>query len=334
MRHIRDGLGAWVTGLFVVGALAATAGPAAAQERYALLVQGASGTDEYATLHRGWLDSLAGMLRDEHGYDADHLFVLAENPAEGERRATDDEVLDVLDTLTRTLADDDQLIVVLIGHGTAQGGEAKFNLIGPDLTATDWKTQFALMPGNLAIVNTASASFPFLAELSAPGRVVITATNSPAQSYATQFGGGFVRAFDEGEADLDKNGRISLLEAFTFASREVATYYDQRGTMATEHSMIDDNGDGEGRLAADEGEDGDLAGLTYFGGVAVATSDDPELQRLLTRQQVLTEQIDALRRQEASMAADEYAAEFERLVLELAQVSAEVRERRGEDAAP
>jgi hypothetical protein len=100
--------------------------------------------------------------------------------------------------------------------------------------------------------------------------------------------------------------------------------------MATETAMIDDDGDGEGRLATAEGEDGSIAALTYFGGVAVASSSDPETQRLLARQQDLTEQVDALRRREATMPADEFQREFERLVTELAEVSAAARSRQAE----
>jgi hypothetical protein len=295
--------------------------------RYAVLVQGASGEEQYATLHRGWLDTLASMLRDQYQYDENHLIVLAEQPVMGERRATAEVVRATLGELAKSITATDQLIVVLIGHGSNQGEEAKFNLTGPDLGVTQWKELLEPIKGRLAIVDTTSASFPFLAGLAAPNRVIITATSSVSQRFHTQFPDGFVAAFSDPEADLDKNNRVSLLEAFTYASRGVAAHYEQKGTMATETALLDDNGDGEGRLATAEGTDGSIAALTYFGGEAAITSEDPEVQRLLTRQRELTEQVDALRLRQSTMPAEEYQKQFEQLMLDLAAVSADVRRR-------
>jgi hypothetical protein len=307
------------------------AGAASAQSggRYALLIQGASGEEQYAKLHRGWLDTLAGLLREKFSYDASHLIVLAEQPQAGELRATAESVRTSLSGLAKAMGQNDQLIVVLIGHGSAQGGEAKFNLMGPDLTVAEWKTLLNPIKGRIALVATSSASFPYMEGLAAPGRVVITATNSPAQRYHTVFPESFVAAFTDVQSDLDKNGRVSLLEAFTYASRAVTAHYEQKGTMATENAMIEDDGDGKGRLATATGPDGSIAALTYFGGVVVATSNDPETQRLLARQQQLTEEVDELRRRQPTMPAAEYQKQFEQLMLDLASVSAEVRKRTG-----
>ena len=304
------------------------ASPAMAQSggRFALLVQGASGDDEYEKLHRGWLDSLSTLLRDSFRYDAKHLVVLADRPKTGELMSNAESVRTAL-TGFGSLTANDQLIVVLIGHGTAQGGEAKFNLVGPDIAVTEWKKLLAPIKARIAIVATSSASFPFLAELSAPGRVIISATNSPAQRFHTVFPQQFVAAFKDPESDLDKDGRVSLMEAFTYASRQVAAHYQQKGTMATENAMVDDDGDGVGHLATAPAPDGKLAALTYFSGATVATSTDPETQRLLARQQQLTEQVDELRRNQGSIPKAEYDKQFEQLMLDLAQVSAEVRKR-------
>jgi hypothetical protein len=157
--------------------------------------------------------------------------------------------------------------------------------------------------------------------------VIISATNTAAQRFHTIFPEQFVTAFKDPEADLDKDGRVSLMEAFTYASRNVAAYYEKKGGMATENAVIDDDGDGVAHLATAPAPDGKLAALTYFAGPAVATSADPETQRLLARQQELTEQVDELRRRQGSMPKAEYDAQFEKLLLDLAQVSAEVRKR-------
>jgi hypothetical protein len=296
-------------------------------ERYAMLVQGASGEEQYATLHRGWLDQLTSILREQYQYDGDHLIVLAEQPAMGERRASAEVVRATLGELAASITATDQLVIILIGHGSNQGEEAKFNLLGPDLGVSQWKELLEPIAGRLAIVDTTSSSFPFLAGLAAPNRVIITATSSVSQRYHTQFPEAFVAAFSDPEADLDKNNRVSLLEAFTYASRGVAAHFEQKGTMATETALLDDNGDGEGRLASAEGTDGSVAALTYFGGEAAIASDDPDVQRLLTRQRELTERVDALRLRQSSMPPEDYQQQFEQLMIELAAVSADVRRR-------
>jgi hypothetical protein len=302
---------------------------AAQGARYALVVEGASGEEQYAKQHRAWLDGLTGVLRDRFKYDAAHLVVLAEQPQAGEERSTAAAVKTVLTKLADNVQASDQLIVVFIGHGGGDGADAKFNLIGPDLSMAEWAALLKPIRGRLAIVDTTSASFPYLAGLAAEGRVVITATGAYAQRFHTVFPQGFIEAFSTEAADGDKNGRISLLEAFTHASRVVKQFYEQKGTMATEVAMIEDNGDGKGRDAATNGPDGAVAALTYFDGVAVQMSSDPETQKLLTRQQALTEEVDDLRRRQSTMPAAEFDKEFERLMGELATVSREVRRRTG-----
>jgi hypothetical protein len=320
-------------GLLLLGLL--TASPASGQTaaaqggRHALLIQGASGEEQYAKQHRAWLDSLAGTLRDRFGYDAAAVTIIAEQPRPGETRATAENVRAALARLATTLTDADQLLLVFIGHGTAQGQDAKFNLIGPDLSVSDWRALLAPVRATLAVVDTTSGSFPYLAGLAAPGRVVVTATNSYAQQFHTVFPDAFVRALTDPDADQDKNSRISLLEAFTHASRLVSQHYEQKGTMATETAVIDDTGDGKGRLATAETPAGSTAALLYLDAPRVATSADPELQKLLTRQQALTDQVDALRRRRASMPEDEFDRQFEALLAELAEVSREVRRRTG-----
>jgi hypothetical protein len=307
---------------------ASQAVPTTGGARFALLVEGASGGGEYQTMHRGWLDSLATVLRDTFKYDEAHLVILAETPKAGEGRATADGVREALARLAAAVAPAGQLVVVFIGHGTSDASGGKFNLVGPDLTMADWAALLKPIRGHLAVVDTTSASFPFVAGLAAPDRVIIAATSSPAQRFHTVFPEGFVHALTDQAADLDTNGRISLLEAFTYASNTVKQHYEQTGTMATETAVLDDDGDGKGMLAGATGaSDGSVAGVTYLDTPAVATSSDPEVQRLLTRQQALTAQIDDLRRRRAAMPADEYTRELDRLLTELATVSSQIRQK-------
>jgi len=295
--------------------------------RFAVIVQGASGDPDYATQHRSWVDGLAKILLDRFGFDADRIYVLAEEPKAGETRGTAENVRAVLGRLAKEATAQDFVFVMLIGHGSTDGASAKFNLVGPDLTMEEWKVLLDPVAARMAIVNSTSSSFPFLAGLSGKNRVVITATNSAAQRYHTMFSDAFIRSLTAPEADADKNGRISLLEAFDNAARLVALYYEQSDHLSTETALIDDNGDGKGRAANATGDDGSVAGLTYLDVVAAPRSSDPEVQALLLKQQGLVEQIDDLRRRRSSLSPEEFDREFERLIVDLALVSRDVRAR-------
>jgi len=308
----------------------AAATPAFADgKRYAVIVQGASGDPQYATLHRGWVDSLAALLKSQFKIDGPALSILVETPKDGELRSTAESVRSVFDRLAKETKADDLVFVMLIGHGSGDAAAAKFNLIGPDMTAEEWGAMLKPVPARIAFVDSTSSSFPFLAGLAGPNRIVITATSTYAQKYHTVFPDAFIRAMTSTEADADKNGRISVLEAFTYASRLVAQHYEQAGTMSTERASIDDTGDGKGRDANATGEDGNVAAFTYLAVSTVPTVSDPEVQQMLVRQQTLTEQVDDLRRRKATMSAADFDREFEKLIVDLALVSRDIRRKTG-----
>jgi len=268
-------------------------------------------------------------MRDRLKLDANHLFVLTETPREGELKSTSESVRAVLDKVAKAAKPDDLVFIMLIGHGSGDLAAAKFNLVGPDLTAVEWNDLLKPIPARLAVVDSTSSSFPFLQGLAGKNRIVITATNSYAQKYHTVFPESFIRALVAPDADADKNGRISLLEAFTYASKLVNLHYEQEGHMSTETAIFDDTGDGKGRAASAAGDDGVVAGLTYLELQAVPTSSDPAVQQLLSRQQALSDQIDDLRRRRPSMSADEFDKEFEKLIIDLSIVSRDVRRKMG-----
>jgi hypothetical protein len=144
---------------------------------------------------------------------------------------------------------DNRLWVVLIGHGTFDGKAAKFNLRGPDVSATElagWLRPFRRL---LVIVNTSSSSGPFINALTGTNRAVVTATRSGYEENYTRFGGFLAQALSNPEADLDKDHQVSLLEAFLRASRQTSEFYKTEGRIATEHALLDDNGDGLGTPA-------------------------------------------------------------------------------------
>lgn len=318
------------TFLLAFGILAALAVPRVAQAdgaRFAVIIQGASGDPEYAGLHRSWVDALSALMQKRLGLDAAHLIVLAEQPKPGELKGSAEDVRTAFARLAKEAKPADLVFVMMIGHGSADG---KFNLVGPDLTIDEWKTLLAPIPARMVIVNSTASSFAYLAGLAAKNRIVITATNSLAQKYDTVFADAFIKAMTATDADADKNGRISVLEAFNYASRLVAQHYEQTGHMSTEHAVYDDVGDGKPHDATSTtGDAGVIAGLTYLDVVAAPTSADPEVQQLLTRQQSLMEQVDELRRKRPSMSPDDFDREFEKLIVDLATVSRDVRRKTG-----
>lgn len=303
------------------------AGSVSAGERYALIVTGASGGEAYAQKYQKWRASFVQMLTETFEYKQDHLFVLAESASDGIAVATRENVHRILAELRKRMTRDDQLLVLLIGHGTTlDGEEAKFNLVGPDLSATEWGDLLKPLPGRLVFVNTSSASFPFLRKLAAKGRVVLTATDSSAQQYETVFPEFFVEAFGEPAADVDKNGRVSLWEAFNYASAGVKQFYDQKGQLPTERALLDDTGAGTGREAQTPGNDGAVARVTYLQpDAAVALPSDTALATLVKRQAELQAELEALKARKESTPADVYDTELEKILVELARVSIQIR---------
>jgi hypothetical protein len=298
-----------------------------AGENYALVVTGASGGEPYATKYSNWRQSFVSTLRTKFGYPDDHVIVIAESPGVGIRTATRDEVRRTLLELRGRLTQDDQLIVLLIGHGTTadgpRGEDAKFNLVGPDLRASEWGDLLRPLASRVVFVDTTAVSYPFLHHLAAPGRIVVTATDSTAQEFETVFGELFIRAFEDPSADADKNGRVSLFEAFSYASAATRAWYEQRGQLPTERPLIDDDGDGVGHEASNPASDGALARATFL--QASSMPADAVGAAALRRQRELESQIDDLKRKRPSMPPADYDAELERLLLELARVSAQTR---------
>ena len=302
---------------------------AGAQDYFTLVVSGASGGPEYAERYDRWRSGLIAALRVQPGFRDDHLVVLAETPGPGVGSATREEVRRVVDEIASRMNDRSVLFIVLLGHGTFDGREAKFNLVGPDLAAAEWAALVDPLPGRLVFVNTTAASAPFLRRLAGAERIVITATESPVQRYATVFPEFLTRAFIDAASDSDRNGRVSVWEAFAYASAGVRRWYQERGRLATERALLDDTGDGRG-IDAGAGEGGAPVGpaaAVYVGaGVDdVSTGQGEEMDRLAQRRAALDVAVAELRAARESMPPERYAAELERLLLELARVSRDMR---------
>jgi hypothetical protein len=319
------GLGRRAAGALLLMLLGAS--PALAADRYALVITGAAGGDAYQQKYDRLRATFVATLRERFGYTNDRLLVLAENESEGVQKATRANVQRVLADLRRRLTKDDQLLVILIGHGTSMDGEdAKFNLVGPDLSASEWAELFKPIPGRLVFVDTTGASFPFLQKIAGRSRIVLTATDSAAQQFETVFPEYFVKAFGDAAADLDKNGRVSLWEAFTYASASVRQWFEQKGQLPTERPLLDDTGAGIGREAGNPGTDGEVASVTYLEpDRAAALPADTALGALQKRLAELQAALDDLKAKKPAMPPEQYDAEFEKLAVEIARVSAQIR---------
>ncbi|MEX2580098.1 MAG: hypothetical protein WD342_13655 [Verrucomicrobiales bacterium] len=284
-----------------------------------LVVVGVGGTDEYEEIFNEtagtWEKAAArgGAAFQGIGLDED-----SDNDAERLREA-----------IASTEAG--ELWLVLIGHGSFDGRTAKFNARGPDFTGVELASWLEDYRGDLSVINTASASGSFIQDLAEPGRIVITATKNEGEVFFTRFGTYFAEAVAGlPNADLDNDDQVSLLECFLFASKRVEEFYEKEGRLATEHALLDDNGDGlasrsewfEGvtptRAPAEEAEfDGERAAQK----VLVMNAFERQLtndQR--QRRDALELKVKDLRRARSNLDDSEYYSKLEELLLELATI--------------
>ena len=272
---------------------------------FILVVVGLGGDPAHATLFERWGASFVASAK-QLGVPADRVQHLTGNPTKAD-------VEQAMAKIAKASGPDDVLVVVLIGHGTFDGRVPKFNLKGPDLAPTDVEAMLKAVPAKrLVLVNTTSASGPFKDALAGPGRTIVTATRNGAEQFDTLFGGYFVDAFASETADLDKNRRVTVQEAYEFAQREVTKAYERTGLLATEHSVLDDTG----KLAS-------VFALGPAGGEA--ESADPKVRTLQAERRELEQQVESLKVLKGSLEPARYDAELERLVTALALKTRELR---------
>jgi hypothetical protein len=299
---------------------------------FLLIVVGLSGDPETGKLFHKWGNTLADAS-EKLGVTSDRLVYLVDAEQEGDRRvtgkATKDAITKALDTFAKQAGADDVVFVTLIGHGSYGNGEAKFNLPGPDMGPADFNVLLKKLPTKqIVFVDTAAASGPFVEELSGPGRTIVTATRNGAEQYDTLFGGYFVDALTSEEADADKNQRVSVLEAFQYAKREVARAYEREGLLSTEHALLDDNGDKEGTQdpAAATAKDGKIAAVISLGATDNAgLPSDPKIRALYVERRDMDRRVEALRLLKDSMEPARYSKQLEELATAIALKTREIR---------
>ena len=302
---------------------------------FLLIVVGLAGDPEHGKTFHKWGTTLA-LASEKLGVAPENLAYLVDAPAEGDQkvtgRATKEEVAKVLQGFGARAGANDVVFVVLIGHGSFDGRAAKFNMPGPDMTAADFNGLLAKLPTKqIVFVNTASASGPMVADLSAANRTIVTATRSGAEQYATLFGGFFIDALVSEAADSDKNKRVSVLEAFQFAKAEVTKAYEREGLLATEHALLDDNGDKDGSQdPGATGKDGRVANIVSLGTVGGDDlPSDPKLRALYLERRELERRVESLRLLKESMEPGRYTSELEKLVTAIALKTREIRTAEG-----
>lgn len=303
---------------------------AAQAPAHLLVVTGLAGEAGYAASFAAAGTTLTDVARTRWGIPAARVRWLAEQceaaPDAVTGEASRAALAAVLDTIARDSRPGDLVMLVLIGHGSGEGETTRLALPGPDPTAADLRRWLApLADRRVVVVHAASASGDALAVLAAEGRVVITATRSATERNATTFATHFVHGIASGEADADKDGRLSVLESYDYARRAVAEAYAADGRLQTEHAQFDDTGLGLGTAdpGAAEARDGALAARVVLGGERVAA--DPRVAERLAARRALEADVEALRRDRARYGAEAYAEALEALLVRIAEHTAAIR---------
>jgi hypothetical protein len=305
--------------LLALLSLAALAAPAAT---FYVTISGLGGEPDYDQRFKMWAQDIDSSLKKAGTPDSNVLTLIA--PTREQIRAR-------FASLASAVKTTDNLVVVLIGHGTFDGVEYKFNVTGPDLSGAELATLLDRVPSarQLVVVTTSSSggSIEFLRK---PNRVVITATKAGSEKNATIFARYWAEALREPSADVDKNESVSALEAFRYAQRKTKEFFDTQKRLATEHSVFEDTGKGAGVAAAaapdaDNVEGRLAASFTVVRlGANAAASKDPAKKALLEKKEELEQAIDQLKYEKASMPAEDYKKQLTRLLLELAKTQEEI----------
>ncbi|PYV18967.1 MAG: hypothetical protein DMG07_02845 [Acidobacteria bacterium] len=319
----------------VVLAWLMAAGAASAADRWAILLTGLSGDAELQTQFLGWTKDLYATLTGPLEYPKDHVYVLFDDPAKDPAliayKSTRENLEKVCKELANRAGKEDQVFVFIAGHGTFDSRGYKLSLPGPDPGAEELAAMLYSIPARSFVVcNTTTASGASVAALAGKGKVVLAATRSGQEKNQTHLGEFFVEAFKGTAADADHNGRVSILEAFNYATRKVEEHYARQGSLRTEHAVLDDDGDGAAHPdPGPQNGDGLLARTTYLdpGAQRAGGKAGAEEKALSADAQDLEKQIEALKYAKASMPEAQYEQELEALLVKLAEVNARLKKK-------
>jgi hypothetical protein len=299
-----------------------------AESRHVLLVGGLGGAPQYTERFASYLEETHSLLVERFGIPDDQVRVLgeqaiAEQPFVDDV-STSDAIRAAVAQLSQRVGPDDHVYIILFGHGSFDGTHAQINIPRRDLNEADFAAMVdELNAGRVVFINTTSASGPFAIALSGPDRIVITATATGTERDETTFPRYFVEALRASDADLDKNSGLSVRELFVYTTSQVVGSFEQAGQLATEHALIEDNGDGSPTRFDDlnDAQDGGLAARTYLQAPQAIASVDDAARPLFQEKELLEQSIGALKREKATMDEDIYYAELESLFIQLARLN-------------
>jgi hypothetical protein len=294
--------------------------PSPGEKPSLILVKGAGGEEEFGKLFADW------SARWEEAAKKAGVPVQKIGFQETNSAADKDLLQKAIENESRTSAG--ELWLVLIGHGTFDGKEAKFNLRGPDVSASELAKWLETVQRPTAIIDSSSASAPFLTKLSRKNRVLITSTRSGQEQNFSRFGQYLSEAISDPSSDLDKDGQTSLLEAFLMASRRLTAFYESDRRLATEHPLLDDNGDGlgtapdwfRGIYAVKRAKDGaEMDGFRAHQWHLVRSAAEQQWSMALrARRDKIERSIAELRQTKSQVTEDEYYRKLEPLLTDLA----------------
>jgi hypothetical protein len=304
--------------------LLALAARASAQDSHLLVITGVGGDEEHTATFHKWATAMIDAAKKKDGLADSQITYLSEKPeldaARIKGKSTREAVQKAVTDLAARARPNDAVFIILIGHGSFDGRQAAFSMPGPDLTPADFATLLGkLATQRVAFVNTSSSSGAFLPTVAGPGRVIVTATKTGGERNETRFPEFFVEAFGDDTADRDRNGRVSIAEAFEFAKTKVAKTYEQQGHLLTEHAALDEGAGGTGLAAS-------LFLAAPQGTLKVDTSD-PAMKALVDQRDAIEREIAALKLMKPSMDAAKYDEQMEKLLTSLALKTREIRER-------
>ena len=284
----------------------------------ALILSGVSGSPEHAEKFKKWTDGTRSALVDKFGFSADRVIILSD------KNTAQAEIKKAFTTLKQQLKPLDTFFLFFIGHGSGEG-DYKFNISGPDLTAAEY-SQFlsTLQVGRIVIVNGTSASGAAIEPMAGKNRVIVTATRSGQEGNDTVFYEYFLEALENPAADEDKDQKISVWEAFKYASAGVERFYKEEGRLVTEHPLISDNG--AEKVAATAKEIPLMARSTSFVVDRPIVSSDPKVQALLNEKKEIEQKIEALRVNKAAIPEADYEKAMEELLVQLALKNQEIKQ--------
>lgn len=295
-------------------ALLATCSLPASAATYTVIVAGLGGEPTYDQKFREHAAAVASAAEKAAGSTANVVSLMGDDAKAANVRRK-------IKELAARMTPNDSAVVVLIGHGSYDGENYRFNVPGPDLTDTELARLFDELPArDQLIINATSASGAVIERWQKARRVIITATKSGGERTATRFAQYWAQAVASDAADTNKDQIVTAAEAYAFATNQVEAAFKAETSMATEHARME--GDNVGRFT--------LARL----GTAALVPDNPEVAALLSQRGAIEQDLDRVKEQKTALPENQYYDQLEEVLVRLALLQKEIDSKVGGVATP